>query len=257
MAPAISSRPISWELSRFCRRRCAIGAASRPACRLSAAARTLGTEGLFTERTRFAPNSPYSASKASSDHLVRAWRETYELPTIVTNCSNNYGPFHFPEKLIPHMIIKGLAGEELPVYGDGMNVRDRLFVEDHARALALVLARGRVGETYNVGGRNERTNLHVVKTICDLLDRLAPVRSGSRHQLIAFVTDRPGHDRRYAIDATKMETELGWRAQETFETGLEKTVACFLCNRPWCQRILERGYHAQRLGVMEGLDKIV
>jgi dTDP-glucose 4,6-dehydratase len=210
---------------------------------------TLGAEGLFTESTRYAPNSPYSASKASSDHLVRAWHETYELPTIVTNCSNNYGPYHFPEKLIPHIIIKGLAGDTLPVYGDGMNVRDWLFVEDHALALVLVLAKGRVGETYNVGGRNERTNLHVVKTICDLLDRMEPARSGSRHGLISFVTDRPGHDRRYAIDATKIETELGWRAQETFETGLEKTVAWFLQNRAWWQGILDRGYRAQRIGV--------
>jgi dTDP-glucose 4,6-dehydratase len=213
---------------------------------------TLGEEGLFTEHTPYAPNSPYSASKASSDHLVRAWHETYELPTIVTNCSNNYGPYHHPEKLIPHMIIKGLAGEALPVYGDGMNVRDWLYVEDHARALALVLARGRVGETYNVGGRNERTNLHVVRTICDLLDRLEPANSGPRHRLISFVTDRPGHDRRYAIDATKIETEVGWRAKETFETGLETTIDWFLKNRGWWQDILQRGYKAQRVGVIEG-----
>jgi dTDP-glucose 4,6-dehydratase len=213
---------------------------------------TLGAGGLFTESTPYAPNSPYSASKASSDHLVRAWRETYELPTIVTNCSNNYGPYHFPEKLIPHMIIKGLAEERLPVYGDGMNVRDWLFVEDHARALALVLERGRVGETYNVGGRNERTNIHVVRMICDLLDRMEPARSGSRHRLIDFVDDRPGHDRRYAIDAAKIETELGWRAQETFETGLEMTVRWFLDNRAWWQDILDRGYQAKRIGVIRG-----
>ena len=185
---------------------------------------SLGPEGLFTETTAYQPNSPYSASKASSDHLVRAWRETYELPTLVTNCSNNYGPYHFPEKLIPHMIIKGLAEQELPVYGDGQNIRDWLYVEDHARALALVLERGRVGETYNIGGRNERTNLHVVQTICSLLDRHHPSDLGARERLIAFVTDRPGHDRRYAIDATKIESELGWRASETFETGIEKTV---------------------------------
>jgi dTDP-glucose 4,6-dehydratase len=213
---------------------------------------TLGPDGLFTEETAYAPNSPYAASKASSDHLVRAWRETYGLPTIITNCSNNYGPYHFPEKLIPHMIIKALAGEELPVYGDGMNIRDWLFVEDHARALVLVLARGRVGETYNVGGRNERTNIHVVRTICDLLDRMEPSRSGTRHRLIKFVDDRPGHDRRYAIDATKLELELDWRAQETFETGLEKTVKWFLNNRSWWQDILDRGYRAKRIGMLLG-----
>jgi dTDP-glucose 4,6-dehydratase len=213
---------------------------------------SLGADGRFAETTAYAPNSPYSASKASSDHLVRAWRETYELPTIVTNCSNNYGPFHFPEKLIPHMIITGLAEQQLPVYGDGMNIRDWLFVEDHASALALVLERGRVGETYNVGGRNERTNIHVVQTICDLLDRMAPAPAGSRRRLIGFVDDRPGHDRRYAIDATKIETELGWRPRETFETGLEKTVAWFLDNRAWWQGILERGYHAKRIGVIRG-----
>lgn len=213
---------------------------------------TLGTDGLFTEETAYAPNSPYAASKASSDHLVRAWRETYGLPTIITNCSNNYGPYHFPEKLIPHMIIKALADEELPVYGNGMNVRDWLFVEDHARALVLVLARGRVGETYNVGGRNERTNIHVVRTICDLLDRMEPARGGTRHRLIKFVDDRPGHDHRYAIDATKLELELDWRAQETFETGLEKTVRWFLSNRPWWQGILDRGYRAKRIGMLQG-----
>jgi dTDP-glucose 4,6-dehydratase len=211
---------------------------------------TLGAEGMFTEMTAYAPNSPYSASKASSDHLVRAWRETYGLPTIVTNCSNNYGPYHFPEKLIPHIIIRGLDEEELPVYGDGMNIRDWLFVEDHARALALVLERGRVGETYNVGGRNERTNIHVVQTICEILDRLEPCPGGARHRLIRFVDDRPGHDRRYAINAAKIETELGWRAEETFETGLEKTVAWYLANRDWWRDILERGYQAKRIGIM-------
>ena len=210
---------------------------------------SLGAEGFFTETTAYQPNSPYSASKASSDHLVRAWRETYELPTLVTNCSNNYGPYHFPEKLIPHMIIKGLAEQELPVYGDGQNIRDWLYVEDHARALALVLERGRLGHTYNIGGRNERTNLHVVKTICGLLDRHHPSNLGARERLIAFVTDRPGHDRRYAIDASKIEDELGWRASETFETGLEKTVKWYLDQRDWWQAILERGYQAKRIGV--------
>jgi dTDP-glucose 4,6-dehydratase len=210
---------------------------------------SLGAEGLFTEATAYQPNSPYSASKASSDHLVRAWRETYELPTLVTNCSNNYGPYHFPEKLIPHMIIKGLAEQELPVYGDGQNIRDWLYVEDHARALTLVLERGRLGQTYNIGGRNERTNLHVVKTICGLLDQHHPSNLGARERLIAFVTDRPGHDRRYAIDATKIETELGWRACETFETGIEKTVRWYLDQRPWWQAILDRGYQAKRIGV--------
>jgi dTDP-glucose 4,6-dehydratase len=210
---------------------------------------SLGPEGLFTEATAYQPNSPYSASKASSDHLVRAWRETYELPTLVTNCSNNYGPYHFPEKLIPHMIIKGLAEQELPVYGDGQNIRDWLYVEDHARALALVLERGRLGHTYNIGGRNERTNLHVVQTICSLLDQHHPSNLGARERLIAFVTDRPGHDRRYAIDATKIENELGWRASETFETGIEKTVRWYLDQRDWWQAILDRGYQAKRIGV--------
>jgi len=212
---------------------------------------SLGDNGLFTETTAYAPNSPYSASKASSDHLVRAWRETYEMPTLVTNCSNNYGPYHFPEKLIPHMIIKGLAGEPLPVYGDGQNVRDWLFVEDHAKALTLVLERGQVGETYNVGGRNERTNLHVVESICDLLDQVAPSAAGPRRQLINFVTDRPGHDRRYAIDATKLETELGWRAEENFETGIAKTVRWYVDEQPWWREILERGYQAKRVGLSQ------
>ncbi|MGX1108811.1 MULTISPECIES: dTDP-glucose 4,6-dehydratase [Bradyrhizobium] len=210
---------------------------------------SLGDEGLFTETTAYAPNSPYSASKASSDHLVRAWRETYELPTLVTNCSNNYGPYHFPEKLIPHMIIKGLAGEPLPVYGDGKNIRDWLFVEDHAKALTLVLERGEVGETYNVGGRNERTNLHVVESICDLLDEVVPAAAGPRRQLINFVADRPGHDRRYAIDATKLETELGWRAEENFETGIAKTVRWYVEEQPWWRSILEGGYKVERVGL--------
>jgi dTDP-glucose 4,6-dehydratase len=210
---------------------------------------SLGEDGLFTETTAYAPNSPYSASKASSDHLVRAWRETYELPTLVTNCSNNYGPYHFPEKLIPHMIIKGLAGEKMPVYGDGRNIRDWLYVEDHARALTLVLERGAVGETYNVGGHNERTNLHVVQTICDLLDEMSPAGPGSRRGLIDFVTDRPGHDRRYAIDASKLERELGWKAEENFETGIAKTVRWYIDEQPWWRAILNRGYSAERLGL--------
>ncbi|RXH06470.1 dTDP-glucose 4,6-dehydratase [Bradyrhizobium guangzhouense] len=210
---------------------------------------TLGDEGLFTETSPYAPNSPYSASKASSDHLVRAWRETYELPALVTNCSNNYGPYHFPEKLIPHMIIKGLAGEKLPVYGDGQNIRDWLFVEDHAKALSLVLERGQPGQTYNVGGRNERTNLHVVETICDLLDDLAPSADGPHRRLISFVTDRPGHDRRYAIDASKLERELGWQAAENFETGIEKTVRWYIDQKPWWQAIMERGYQTKRVGL--------
>jgi dTDP-glucose 4,6-dehydratase len=210
---------------------------------------SLGPEGLFTETTPYAPNSPYSASKASSDHLVRAWRETYGLPTLVTNCSNNYGPYHFPEKLIPHMIIRGLAGRPLPVYGKGENVRDWLYVEDHARALTLVVEHGAVGETYNIGGRQEHTNIAVVRQICRLLDELAPSRDGSREDLITFVSDRPGHDRRYAIDSSKIERELGWRAAETFETGLTKTVRWYLESRPWWQSILDRGYKPERIGL--------
>ena len=210
---------------------------------------SLGPEGHFTEETGYSPNSPYSASKASSDHLVRAWRETYELPTIVTNCSNNYGPYHFPEKLIPHMIIKGIHEEPLPLYGDGQNVRDWLYVEDHARALALVLQHGQVGHTYNIGGRNERTNLVVVESICDLLDRFKPASLGSRRQLISFVKDRPGHDHRYAIDASKLEREIGWRAEETFETGIEKTVRWYIDQPAWWRSILERGYSAKRAGL--------
>jgi dTDP-glucose 4,6-dehydratase len=210
---------------------------------------TLGDEGLFSEGTAYAPNSPYSASKASSDHLVRAWRETYELPTMVTNCSNNYGPYHFPEKLIPHMVIKGLAGESLPVYGDGQNIRDWLYVEDHAKALTLVLERGRIGETYNIGGHNERTNLEVVEKVCDLLDELAPSAIGPRRRLMSFVRDRPGHDRRYAIDASKIENELGWQGEESFESGLAKTVRWYCENRPWWQAILKRGYQQSRIGL--------
>ncbi|WP_213773851.1 dTDP-glucose 4,6-dehydratase [Bradyrhizobium sp. dw_78] len=210
---------------------------------------SLGDEGFFTETTAYAPNSPYSASKASSDHLVRAWRETYGLPTLVTNCSNNYGPYQFPEKLIPHVIIKGLADEPLPVYGDGQNIRDWLYVEDHAKALTLVLENGLVGETYNVGGRNERTNLHVVEGICDLLDEFSPSPAGPRRNLISFVADRPGHDRRYAIDASKVERELGWQAQEHFESGIEKTVRWYLDHQPWWREILNGGYAAARVGL--------
>jgi dTDP-glucose 4,6-dehydratase len=215
---------------------------------------SLGDTGLFTETSPYQPNSPYSASKASSDHLVRAWHETYGLPTLLTNCSNNYGPYHFPEKLIPHIIIKGLAGEKLPVYGDGQNVRDWLYVEDHARALALVLEHGRVGESYNVGGRNERTNLHVVETICRILDTARPNNKGSYRDLINFVPDRPGHDRRYAIDAGKLEGELGWSARETFETGIEKTVKWYIEQEPWWRSILERGYRSLRLGTGESTE---
>jgi dTDP-glucose 4,6-dehydratase len=181
---------------------------------------------------------------------VRAWAATYELPTVITNCSNNFGPYQFPEKLIPHMIIKGEAEESLPVYGDGQNVRDWLYVEDHARALCLVLDHGRVGETYNIGGRSERANIYVVQQVCDLLDRLQPPKSSPRQQLISFVADRPGHDRRYAIDASKLERELGWSPKETFETGLEKTVRWYLANRSWWQSILQKGYEANRIGLV-------
>jgi dTDP-glucose 4,6-dehydratase len=211
---------------------------------------SLGPDGFFSETSPYMPSSPYSASKAASDHLVRAWA-AYELPAVITNCSNNFGPYQFPEKLIPHMIIKGEAEESLPVYGDGQNVRDRLYVEDHARALCLALLRGGLGETYNIGGRNERANVYVVQ-ICNLLDRLQPPKSSSRRQLISFVTDRPGHDRRYAIDASKLERELGWSAKETFESGLEKTVRWYLANRSWWKAILQTGYEANRIGLVVG-----
>ena len=210
---------------------------------------SLGPDGLFTEESPYRPNSPYSASKAASDHLVRAWRHTYGLPVLITNCSNNYGPYQFPEKLIPHMIIKGVFGEPMPVYGDGLNVRDWLYVEDHARALVLVAEQGVVGETYNIGGKNERTNLHIVETICDHLYRLSPHEGRPRRALITFVHDRPGHDRRYAIDAAKIETELGWRARESFETGIEKTIGWYLKNGDWWRPILDRGYEANRIGI--------
>jgi len=206
-------------------------------------------EGVFTEDTPYAPSSPYSASKASSDHLVRAWHETYGLPVVISNCSNNYGPYHFPEKLVPLTIINGLESKPLPVYGKGANVRDWLFVEDHARALELVLMRGTVGESYNVGGRAEKSNLEVVQLICDLLDRKQPAANGkSRSELIQFVEDRPGHDRRYAIDPTKIERELGWRAVETFESGLAKTVDWYLANEWWWRPIRDAKYAGDRLG---------
>ena len=204
--------------------------------------------GYFTEETPYAPSSPYSATKAGSDHLARAWGRTYGLPVIVTNCSNNYGPYHFPEKLIPHMILNALAGKPLPVYGDGSQIRDWLYVEDHARALWTVLTTGKVGETYNIGGHNEQRNLHVVKMICALLQQELP-RPDGYEKLITFVTDRPGHDTRYAIDASKIERELGWKPQETFETGLKKTVRWYLDNRGWWQRVLDGSYRLERIGV--------
>lgn len=209
---------------------------------------TLGAEGYFREDTPYAPNSPYSASKAGSDHLVRAWRETYGLPTIVTNCSNNYGPYHFPEKLIPLMILNALEGKPLPVYGRGKNVRDWLFVDDHAAALMLVAKEGVVGESYNVGGRNEKKNIEVVETICDILDTLRPRKVGSYRSLITFVEDRPGHDHRYAIDCSKIERELGWTPKETFETGLRRTVEWYLANPAWWQAIRSGKYRGERLG---------
>lgn len=213
-----------------------------------------GTDDLFTEQTAYAPSSPYSASKASSDHLVRAWLRTYGFPTIVTNCSNNYGPFHFPEKLIPLMILNALDGRPLPVYGDGMQIRDWLFVEDHARALYQVVTEGAIGETYNIGGHNEKANIDVVKTLCALLEELVPHKPDGVTQyqdLITFVTDRPGHDVRYAIDATKIERELGWAPQETFESGLRKTVEWYLSNQPWWSRVLDGSYSRERLGTGE------
>ena len=210
---------------------------------------SLGAEGLFKETTPYDPRSPYSASKAASDHLVSAWGHTYDLPVLVSNCSNNYGPYHFPEKLIPLTILNALEGKPLPVYGDGSNVRDWLYVDDHAAALELIVKAGAPGETYNVGGRNERTNLQVVHAICDILDRLRPRDGGGcRRDLITFVTDRPGHDARYAIDATKLETELGWRAAENFETGLAKTVQWYLDNEAWWAPLKAR-YTQQRLGL--------
>ena len=213
-----------------------------------------GTNDLFTETTPYAPSSPYSASKASSDHLVRAWRRTYGLPTIVTNCSNNYGCYHFPEKLIPHMILNALDGKPLPVYGDGKQIRDWLYVEDHARALYLVVTQGKIGETYNIGGFNEKQNIEVVRTICELLEELAPNKpQGVAHyaDLITHVTDRAGHDVRYAIDASKIQRELGWTPQETFESGIRKTVQWYLDNQTWWQCVLDGSYKLERLGKAE------
>ena len=213
-----------------------------------------GTNDLFTETTPYAPSSPYSASKASSDHLVRAWRRTYGLPTIVTNCSNNYGCYHFPEKLIPHMILNALDGKPLPVYGDGKQIRDWLYVEDHAHALYLVVTQGKIGETYNIGGFNEQQNIQVVRTICELLEELAPNKpQGIAHyaDLITHVTDRAGHDVRYAIDASKIQRELGWTPQETFESGIRKTVQWYLDNQAWWQRVLDGSYKLERLGKAE------
>ncbi|WP_372409869.1 dTDP-glucose 4,6-dehydratase [Acinetobacter radioresistens] len=209
-----------------------------------------GTTDLFTETTSYAPSSPYSASKASSDHLVRAWHRTYGLPVIVTNCSNNYGPYHFPEKLIPLVILNALDAKPLPVYGNGQQIRDWLFVEDHARALYKVVTEGVVGETYNIGGHNEKQNIEVVKTICKILDELKPQVNGQAYEsLITFVKDRPGHDLRYAIDATKIQNELGWTPTETFETGIRKTVQWYLNNLDWCHRVLDGSYQRERLGV--------
>ncbi|MEJ2621602.1 MAG: dTDP-glucose 4,6-dehydratase [Candidatus Thiodiazotropha sp.] len=210
---------------------------------------SLGADGLFTETTAYAPNSPYSASKAASDHLVRAWHHTYGLPVLTTNCSNNYGPYQFPEKLIPLFIQKALAGEPLPIYGDGSNVRDWLYVEDHCRAIWRVLEAGIPGEVYNVGGNNEMSNLDVIEILCSLLDEFVPDSKYKPHSnLKIFVDDRPGHDQRYAIDASKLERELGWKPAETFETGLRKTVKWYLENELWCQRVLDGSYRGERLG---------
>jgi len=208
---------------------------------------SLGEEGLFEEATPYDPSSPYSASKAASDHLAKAWQRTYGLPVVVSNCSNNYGPYHFPEKLIPLTILNALAGRALPVYGKGENIRDWLYVDDHARALDLIIEKGRPGETYNVGGRNERRNIDVVRRVCEVLDELVP-GDAPRESLIEFVTDRPGHDARYAIDATRLETELGWRARENFDSGIEKTVRWYLDNDWWWQPLRAR-YDGERLGL--------
>lgn len=210
-----------------------------------------GTDDLFTETTPYAPSSPYSASKASSDHLVRAWHRTYGLPVVVTNCSNNYGPFHFPEKLIPLMILNALSGKNLPVYGKGNQVRDWLYVEDHARALVKVATLGLIGETYNIGGHNEKQNIEVVRTLCALLEELVPTKPAGvdkYEDLITYVTDRPGHDLRYAIDASKIERELGWVPEESFESGLRKTVQWYLNNKDWWQAVLNGSYQMERLG---------
>ena len=210
---------------------------------------SLGEDGLFSETTAYDPSSPYSASKAASDHLAKAWSHTYGMPIVVSNCSNNYGPYHFPEKLIPLVILNALEGKPLPIYGNGANIRDWLFVDDHARALDTIAEKGRVGETYNVGGRNERRNIDVVRRICALMNEFNPA-GGQHEDLIQFVTDRPGHDVRYAIDATKLEKELGWRAQETFDTGIEKTVRWYLDNAWWWAPLRE-GYEGTRLGLLK------
>ncbi|NRP26520.1 dTDP-glucose 4,6-dehydratase 2 [Marinobacterium sp. xm-d-420] len=210
-----------------------------------------GTDDLFTETTSYAPSSPYSASKASSDHLVRAWHRTFGLPVVLTNCSNNYGPYHFPEKLIPHMILNALAGKPLPVYGKGNQIRDWLYVEDHARALVLVATTAEIGSTYNIGGHNEKQNIEVVNTLCELLEELHPEKPegvGSYKDLITYVKDRPGHDLRYAIDASKIAQELGWKPVETFESGLRKTVQWYLDNQVWWQRVLDGDYRLDRIG---------
>jgi len=214
---------------------------------------SLGEEGLFTEETAYDPSSPYSASKAGSDHLVRAWQRTYGLPILITNCSNNYGPYQFPEKLIPLIILNALEGKSLPIYGSGQQIRDWLYVEDHARALYEVVTKGRVGETYNIGGNNEKTNLEVVHAICDLLDEYKcehPNGIASYKDLITFVADRPGHDQRYAIDASKIQRDLGWTPIETFETGMRKTVEWYLGNSEWCRHVQDGSYQRQRLGLV-------
>lgn len=210
---------------------------------------SLGDEGLFTENTSYDPSSPYSASKAASDHLAIAWHRTYGLPVVLSNCSNNYGPYHFPEKLIPLIILNALDGKPLPVYGNGANIRDWLYVDDHAKALHLITSEGRLGEKYNVGGHNERTNIDVVQTICAILDKLSP-KTGPHAQLITFVADRPGHDSRYAIDATKLEQELGWQALENFDTGIEKTIKWYLDNRWWWGPLRSKVYDGNRLGLV-------
>jgi dTDP-glucose 4,6-dehydratase len=213
---------------------------------------SLGNEGLFTELTAYAPNSPYSASKASSDHLVRSWHHTYNFPVVTTNCSNNYGPYQFPEKLIPLIILNALEGKPLPIYGKGDNVRDWLYVEDHARALCLVLEQGVIGEVYNIGGHNEVTNIDIVNTVCNLLDELVPDSKFIPHtSLITYVQDRPGHDKRYAIDAGKIERELGWKPDESYVTGIRKTVQWYLDNSQWCQHVQDGSYQRERLGTMK------
>ncbi len=212
-----------------------------------------GVHDLFTEESPYAPSSPYSATKASSDHLVRAWQRTFDFPTLITNCSNNYGPFQFPEKLIPLIILNSLKGKALPVYGNGMQIRDWLYVDDHARALLHVALNGEIGETYNIGGHNEKTNLEVIKSVCSVLDKLTNHPDGIEkyEELITFVTDRPGHDVRYAIDATKIQNDLGWVPLETFESGVEKTINWYLENNMWCEHVLDGSYQGERLGVIK------